>query len=198
MGLCFARKNTGTRRGEGVVCGVWEIACLISFKRREAIGWWNGKWCDGCVYKTFWEEIFLLLVYHIIPSPGSRDLLCKRLHQFTAKVIANPLFHLLSGQEPSGLDNGSADPLWLNAVEPGTLGRQPARDDAYTTFASVSLLQHRLIVLTQPGSDLLTHPVWDALSPHQHEHLLALRLDPAHQATAENLWFYVVQGQEQS
>ena len=106
----------------------------------------------------------------------------------------------MSGQEPSGLDNGSlaADPLWLNAVEPGTLGRQPAWDDAYTTFASASLLQHRLIVLTQPDSDLLTHPVWDALSPHQHEHLLALRLDPAHQATAENLWFYVVQGQEQS
>ena len=61
-----------------------------------------------------------------------------------------------------------------------------------------SLLQHRLIVLTQPGSGLLTHPVWDALSPHQHEHLLALRLDSAHPATAENLWFYVVQGQEQS
>ena len=93
--------------------------------------------------QDFWEEIFLLLLYHIIPSPGSRDLLCKRLHQFTAKVITNPLFHLLSGQEPSGLDNGSlaADPLWLNAVEPRTLGRQPARDDAYTTFASASLLQ---------------------------------------------------------
>src|SRR5437868_1612266 len=64
MGLCFARKSTGTRRGEGVGCGVWEIACLISFRRREVIGWRNGKRCDGCVYKTFWEEIFLLLLYH--------------------------------------------------------------------------------------------------------------------------------------
>ena len=53
MGLCFARKSTGARRGEGVVCGVWEIACLISFKRGEVIGWRNGKRCDGCVYKTF-------------------------------------------------------------------------------------------------------------------------------------------------
>ena len=72
-----------------------------------------------------------------VSSAGSRDLLCKRLKQFTAKVITNPLFHLLNGQEPSGLDNGSlaVDSLWLNAVEPGTLGRQPARDDAYTTFA---------------------------------------------------------------
>ena len=82
-------------------------------------------------------------------SAASRDLLCKELGQFTAKVVTDPLSELLSGQKPSRFDNRSlaVDPLWLNSVEPGALDGQPARDDAYTTFASASLLQHRLIVL---------------------------------------------------
>src|SRR5215469_16560513 len=45
-----------------------------------------------------------------------------------------------------------------------TLGRQKAPDDAYTTFASTSLLLRCLLVLAQPGSNLLTHPAWEALS----------------------------------
>ena len=33
------------------------------------------------------------------------------------------------------------DSLGPGTIEPGTLGGQPARDDAHTTFASASLLQ---------------------------------------------------------
>jgi len=46
------------------------------------------------------------------------------------------------------------NPLRLNPVEPGTLDRQPARDDAHAT---VPLVGHLLIVLAQPRFDLFTH-----------------------------------------
>ena len=82
-------------------------------------------------------------------SAGSRDFLCKKLGLLTAKVVTDPLPDLLSSQNPSRFDNRSlaVDPFRLNLAELGTLGRQPAWDDAYTTFAGASLLQHGRIVL---------------------------------------------------
>lgn len=70
-------------------------------------------------------------------SAASRDLLCKKLNLFTAKVVTNALPELLSSQKPSGLDNRSLamGPLWLDPVEPGTLGGQPAWDGAYSLFS---------------------------------------------------------------
>src|SRR5260370_20864795 len=56
------------------------------------------------------------------------------------------------------------DPLWLDPVQPGTFGGQPAWNDAYATFPGLRLLQHCLSMLAQPGSHLLTHPAWEALS----------------------------------
>src|SRR6266566_1622651 len=94
-----------------------------------------------------------------LPVEYSRNFLCKRLQLFTTEVVTDALPEHFRGQEPSRLDNRSLamDPLGLNPVEPWTLDGQPARDDAYATFAGSSLLLHRLIVLAQPGSHLLTH-----------------------------------------
>jgi hypothetical protein len=79
---------------------------------------------------------------HLLLRAALRDLLWKQLNLFTAKVIAHALSELLSGQKASRFDNRSlaVDPLWLNPVEPGTFGRQPARDDADTRFVSTSLM----------------------------------------------------------
>lgn len=92
-------------------------------------------------------------------SPSSRSRLCKQLSLFTAKVVTNALAEILRSQKPSRFDNRSfaMNPLWLNPVEPRTLGRQPVRNDAHALFAGASLLRHCLIVLAPPGSDLLTH-----------------------------------------
>lgn len=68
------------------------------------------------------------------------------------------------------------DPLWLNRVQPGTFDGEPARNDAHACFACLSFLQNCLIVLTQPGSDLLTHMPGGVI-PNEDEHLFALRLD---------------------
>jgi len=38
-------------------------------------------------------------------------------------------------------------------------------------------MPHGLIVFAQPGFDLFAHPAWEALSPHQYQHLFALRVD---------------------
>jgi len=81
------------------------------------------------------------------------DLLWKQLSLFTAKVVTHALLKLCRCQKPSRFDNRALamNPLRFNAVEPGALGRQPARDDAHATFASASLLLHGLIMPTQPG-----------------------------------------------
>ena len=135
-------------------------------------------------HTTFWalfvlgQQILSQVCSLIALSAASRDLLCKKLGLLTAKVVTDPLPDLLSSQKPSRFDNRSlaVDPFRLNPVEPGTLGRQPAQDDAYTTFAGASLLQHGLIVLAYPSSDLLTHMPGGVI-PNQYEHVLALHLD---------------------
>lgn len=111
-------------------------------------------------------------------SSRSGYLLRKQFHLFATEVVTNPLPKLLSGQKPSGLDNGtlSVDPLRFNFVEPRTFGGQPARNNVHPCFAGLNFLQHGLIVLAQPGFDLLTH-VPGSIIPNQHEHLLALCLD---------------------
>ena len=81
------------------------------------------------------------------PSAGSRDLLCKWLKELAVKTHAN--------STTSGL---------LSTVEPGAFGGQPAGNDAHACFAGLSFLQHGLIVLAQPGFNLLAHPAREALS----------------------------------
>lgn len=66
-----------------------------------------------------------------------------------------------------------------------TLGGQPTRDDAHTTFASASLLQHRLIVLAQPASDVFAH-VKGGHSPKSPRARACPAPGPAHTATPEN------------
>lgn len=109
----------------------------------------------------------------------SSNRLRKRFQQFTAEVVTHTLLEFACGQEPSGLDNHALamHPLWLDPVEPGTLGRQPTRNDAHPCFASRGFLQYRLIVLTQPDLDLFTH-MPGGIIPNEHLHLLALRQDP--------------------
>ena|SRR5947209_7463303 len=108
------------------------------------------------------------------PSAGSRDHLCKWLDQFTAKVIADALLDLLSGQKPSRFNNRSLamNPLWLNAVEPWALDWQPARDNAHPSLARASLLLDHLIVLTQPRFHLLAHMLGSVI-PDQNQDVLA-------------------------
>src|SRR5258708_12217325 len=100
-----------------------------------------------CLFETFRGDM---------ASAASRDLLCKELGQFTAKVVTDSLSELLSGQKPSRFDNFSlaVDPLWLNSLEPGTLDGQPPRHDAYTTFPSPTPLPPLLLVLPHPAPTL--------------------------------------------
>jgi hypothetical protein len=100
----------------------------------------------------------------------------KRLNLFAAKVVTDALSEFLSGQKASRFNNRSLamDPLWLYAVEPGTLSGQPARNDADTLFAVFHFVQLCLIVLTQPGSDVLAHMPGGVI-PNQHQHAFTLR-----------------------
>jgi len=104
--------------------------------------------------------------------------LCKQLSLFTTKVVADPLSEFLSGQKPSRFDDRSfaMDPFRLDPVEPGALGGQKASDNAHACFASAGFLPHRLIVRSQPGSDLLTH-VPGSVIPNQDKDLLVLSLN---------------------
>lgn len=103
---------------------------------------------------------------HLLRKECSRGLLCKKFHLLTAKVITHALSEFLSGQQPDRLNNGAlaVDPLWFNLVEPGALGGQSAWNDAHTSFPHLGFAERRLIVLTQPDSDLFAHPAWEALS----------------------------------
>src|SRR5690349_22400460 len=109
---------------------------------------------------------------------SSRDLLRQEFGLLTAKGVAYTLPEFLRGQEPSRFNSRSLamNPLWLDPIEPWTLERQPARDDAYPLFAGVSALQYGLIVLTQPGSYLLAH-VPGRVIPNEHQRLFALHLN---------------------
>jgi hypothetical protein len=109
---------------------------------------------------------------------SSRNRLRKRLTLLTAKVITHPLSEFLSSQQSDWFDNGSLamNLLWLNPVQPGTLDGKPARDDAHHCFASSSLLEYTLVVLTKPGLDLLAH-MPGGVTPNEDEDMLALRLD---------------------
>lgn len=64
-----------------------------------------------------------------VPSATSRDFLCKMVDHLTAKVVTDATLHFLSGEQTSRFHNGpfAMHPMRLNAVELGTLHRQPAR-----------------------------------------------------------------------
>lgn len=97
----------------------------------------------------------------------------KERNLFTTKVVTHPLPELTGGQQSSRLDNGALamDPFWLYSVEPGTPGGQPAGNDAYAGIVDSSFLQHSLVVLAQPGFDLLAH-VSGGIIPNEHQHVL--------------------------
>src|SRR5260370_41608993 len=63
----------------------------------------------------------------------------------------------------------------LDPVGPGALGGQPAWDNAHACFASAGFLPQRLIVRSQPGSDLLTH-VPGSVIPNQDKDVLVFSL----------------------
>jgi len=99
----------------------------------------------------------------------SRDLLRKRLQELAVKVITHALPKFLSRKFPSWFDDSvlAVDSFRFNIVEPRTLDGQPAGNDAHTNCACLSLLQHTLIVLTQPSFDLFTHMPGDLThAPH--------------------------------
>ena len=68
---------------------------------------------------------------------------------WTAKVVTNATFHFQSAEQTSRFDNGpfAMDPMRLNPVEPGTLDRQPTRNDAHSLLALTLSRQHAAIVL---------------------------------------------------
>src|SRR5207244_3302726 len=66
-------------------------------------------------------------------------------------------------------------PMRLNAVEPGTLGWQPARNDAHPCLAFALSGQHALIVLLEPAAHFLTH-MPGGIVPDEKQHALALTL----------------------
>jgi len=82
-------------------------------------------------------NLFVLTLLHA----ELRDFLCKQLSLFTAKVVTDPLPEFTGGQQPSRFDNRSLamNPLWLHAVEPGTLGGEPARADTHACFSRLRL-----------------------------------------------------------
>jgi hypothetical protein len=69
-------------------------------------------------------------------------------------IGAHAVGYLLSGEQARGFDNGALgmDPLGLDRVEPGTLDRQVADQDAHTA----ALLLDLPIVRPDPGTDGLT------------------------------------------
>ena len=74
-------------------------------------------------------------------------------------------------------------PMGFDAVEPGTLGRQPAGDHLNAFFPLTLRLQRALILLLDPGLDVLTDMPGGVI-PDQDE--LALQL--AGRATPERWW----------
>src|SRR5437660_1095814 len=95
----------------------------------------------------------------------------------TAKVVTDATFHFLSGEQTSWFNNGpfAMHPMRLNAVEPGTLGRQPARNDAHSPMALPLGCQHVAIVLLEPTAHFLTD-MPRGIIPDEDQHALALTL----------------------
>ena len=65
------------------------------------------------------------------------------------------LSQLLCGKQPVGFNDGALamDPLGFNGVEPGTFGRQKARQDA----DALALSFHLRVMFADPGADELAH-----------------------------------------
>src|SRR5947209_8415646 len=110
-------------------------------------------------------------------SATSRDLLCEMVDHLTAKVVTDATFHFLSGEQTSWFNNGpfAMHPMRLNAVEPGTFGRQPARNDAHSCMALTLGCQHAAIVLLEPTAHFLTHMPGGVI-PDEDQYALALAL----------------------
>src|SRR6266487_3865737 len=111
------------------------------------------------------------------PSATSRELLCKMIDHLTAKVVTDATLHFLSGEQTGRFNDGpfTMHPMRLNAVEPGTFGRQPARNDAHSRMALTLGCQHAAIVLLEPTAHFFTH-VPGGVIPDEDQHALALAL----------------------
>src|SRR2546421_5103413 len=97
--------------------------------------------------------------------------------ELTAKVIADAALHFVSGEQASRFNDGpfAMHPMRLNAVEPGTLGRQPAGNDAHSRIARTLGRQHATIVLLEPTAHFLTY-MPGGIVPDENQHALALAL----------------------
>jgi hypothetical protein len=118
-----------------------------------------------------------LMFFYGFPSATSRDLLCEMVDHRTAKVITDTMFHFLSGEQRGRFYDGpfAMHPVRLNAIEPGTLGRQPAGNDAHSRMALPLGCQDTLIVQPEPAAHFLTDMPGGVI-PDEHQHALALRL----------------------
>src|SRR5947209_6763686 len=96
---------------------------------------------------------------------------------WTAKVVTDATLYFLSGEQTSRFNDGpfAMHPMRLNAVEPGTLGRQPAGNDAHSRMALSLGRQHATIVLLEPPAHFLTD-MPGGIVPDENQHALALAL----------------------
>ena len=71
------------------------------------------------------------------------------IEDWTTKVVTDATLDFLGAEQTSRFDNGpfAMDPMRLNPVEPGTLDRQPTRNDAHSLLALTLSRQHAAIVL---------------------------------------------------
>src|SRR6266536_4198510 len=127
-----------------------------------------------CLLRRVKIHRFLIRRIH---SATSRDLLCKVVDHLTAKVVTDATLHFLSGEQTSRFNNGpfAMHPMRLNAVEPGTFHRQPARNDAYSRMARTLGCQYAASVLLEPTAHFLTHMPRSVI-PDEDQHALALTL----------------------
>ena len=114
-------------------------------------------------------------------SAGSRDLFGNDKMWFirTAKMGTNTLGQLLSGKQPVGFHHGTLamNPPGFNRVEPGTFGRQVARQDANALalrfpWALCWRIQVRTSLLTcqEALSQMSNHAVFPRASSCSHPH----------------------------
>ncbi len=97
--------------------------------------------------------------------------------KWTAKVVTDATLYFVSGEQTGRFNDGpfAMHPMRLNAVEPRTLGRQPAWNDAHSRMARTLGCLHAAIVLLEPTAHLLTH-VPGGIVPDENQHALALTL----------------------
>src|SRR5579859_4450436 len=97
------------------------------------------------------------LVLSFIASAYSRDLFGNDQMRFirTPKMGTHTLSQLLRRKQSTGFHHGALamHPLGLNGVEPGTFGRQKARQDT----DALALSFHLGIVGADPGAHELAH-----------------------------------------